>query len=61
MADHEYEECFGNVTAMCRALFRTGALYDAGPSASALHRHAFPLPGGWLHVRAVERPTLTLP
>ena len=39
------------MTAMCRALFRTGALYDAGPRADALHRHDFPLPGGWLRLQ----------
>lgn len=47
---HEFEECFGSVAAMCRALIRTGALYDAGPRADRLHRHAFPLPGGWLRL-----------
>lgn len=48
---HEYEECFGNITAMCRSLFRTGCLYDAGSRlTSELHVNTFPLPGGWMRL-----------
>ena len=47
---HEYEECLGNVTGMCRSLIRTGCLYDAGDRSDRLHRNTFPLPGGWLRL-----------
>ena len=47
---HEYEECFGNVTAMCRSLYRTACLYDAGDRVDRLHAKQFPLPGGNLRL-----------